>query len=82
MGEKIKKYTEIKIGDELFDIELNKPHTAGEPYSIHIQNPKFRMEMRDFEFARMLAAVVFARKQLSKLKEHAFDEQSGSYKFD
>lgn len=68
MGEKIKNYSKIQIGKEIFDIELNKPHIKGEPYSVHIQNPKFRLEMRDFEFARMAAAIIFARKQLEKLK--------------
>lgn len=76
MGEIIKKYGEIEIGGQKFDIELNKPHIVNEEKNIHIQNDNFRLEMSDFEFARLAAAVVFANKQFEKLKENV-DEQSG-----
>ena len=71
MGEKIRDYAKIKIGEETFNIELNKPHVSGMPYCIHIQNHKFRMEMPDYEFARMASAIVFARQQFEKLKENS-----------
>lgn len=76
MGEIIKKYGKIEIGNQEFDIELNKPHFINGEKSIHIQNNKFRLEMPASEFSRMAAAVIFAKKQFDKLKEEA-DEQSG-----
>ena len=71
MGEIIKKYAKIQIGNREFDIELNKPHLINGEKSIHIQNNNFRLEMPDYEFARLAAAVVFAKKQFDKLKGDA-----------
>lgn len=71
MGEKIKNYEKIKIGEQEFDVELNKSHEKNDSKSIHIQNSKFRLDIPDFEFARVAAAIVYAKKQFDKLKENA-----------
>lgn len=71
MGEIIKNYGKIKIGGQEFNIELNKPDEINGAKNIHIQNDKFRLDMRDFEFMQMAAAIVYAKKQFDKLKENA-----------
>ncbi len=69
MGELIRNVSNIKIGNDNFDIEVNES-TNGTIYKdIHIQNPKFRLCVPENEFLAMLGCVMLAKKQLDIIKK-------------
>ena len=68
MGDVIRKVSEIKIGKESFDIELNHSTRGSEYRDIHIQNDKFRLEMPENEFLQMAACVILAKSQFDVIK--------------
>ena len=67
MGVKISNLAEIKIGENIFDVELNDG-TKSEKFNIHIQNKNFKFCFKDKEFEMFAACVVAAKKRFDILK--------------
>lgn len=68
MGEIIKKLGEIRIGNNCFLVELNKGTRKDGKYDIHIQNDFTRLNISEYDFCRMAAAVIHADEKISKYK--------------
>lgn len=68
MGERIRVLGHIHIGNEVLDIELNKPPAAGMDYTIHIQNEKIRFESAMRDFLKLAGAVLESKKQFLWVK--------------
>lgn len=68
MGELIRKVSELKIGNETFDIELNESTNDKGYRDVHVQNDKFRLSVPENEFMQMAACVLLAQKQLKFIK--------------
>jgi len=69
MGEIIKTFGKINIGNEEVEFELNKPHAAKDLRSVHVQSKRFRFEMNEKEFLKLALTVIVAEKKLRELKE-------------
>ncbi|WP_026507434.1 hypothetical protein [Butyrivibrio sp. MC2013] len=69
MGELISKLGELKVGDEVFDVELNASATTNGEESIHIQNSKYRFECSRSDFLKIAATIIFAEKNFESYKE-------------
>lgn len=69
MGEKIRNLGKIKIGETLYEVELNKGTHANSKYDIHIQNKEFRLNLSEHDFCKMAAAIIYADEKLRKYKE-------------
>ena len=68
MGEVLKVLKEIKLGDSKFLIEQNAPMTKQGSKVMHIQNEKFRMEMPEPEFLKLVGAIAYARRNFESMK--------------
>lgn len=68
MGDVIRKISEITIGKEKFDIELNHSARGSEYRDIHIQNDKFRLEIPENEFLQMASCIILAKRQFEVIK--------------
>lgn len=69
MGEIIRKIESINIRNTSFDIELNKSSDKSSYRDIHIQNDMFRFEMKEDEFIKIAASIIYAHKQLTNIKK-------------
>lgn len=67
MGEKIKDIGKIKISSYSFDVELNEGN-KNEKYNIHIQNDVLKLSYKEYEFAKLVACFMGARKRFEGLK--------------
>ena len=68
MGEILKNIKEIKLGEGKFLIEQNAPHARGDSNCIHLQNEKFRMEMAEPVFLKIVGAILWSRKNFDFMK--------------
>lgn len=68
MGEKIKDLGTISIGKAMLKIELNKGTKARGKYDIHIQNNKIRLNLDEYEFAKLANGIIFASEKIKKNK--------------
>ena len=75
MGNKISTLGRIKLGENIFDVELNEG-TKAEKFDIHIQNESFKLFFKDKEFATFAACFIAAKKRFDVLKGKS-NEQSG-----
>jgi len=66
MGEKIKDLGQIRLGKDIFTIELNNPESPEK--EIHIHNQSSRIALGERAFCKMCADILLARKQLMILK--------------
>lgn len=69
MGEKIKDIKEIKLGDQTLLMEMNKGTHRGRMYDIHIQNDKFRLNVTEGDFCKIVLSILYARDNLASYKE-------------
>ena len=69
MGEKIKVLSEISIGNNNLEIELNKATFHGGPRYIHLQNGVFRLNFTESEFIQVVTIMNKAAKKLKALKK-------------
>ena len=74
MGNKISTLGRIKIGENIFDVELNEG-TKDEKFDIHIQNEQVKFFFKDKEFARFAVCFIAAKKRFDVLKGKS-NEQS------
>lgn len=70
MGEKIKDITVLKLHDMDVAIELNDGDASSRAYkTIHIQNERFRLQLKEAEYLEMAAAIRIAAKKIREVKE-------------
>lgn len=67
MGEKIIDLDTIIIGEVKFNIELNEG-TKNSKYNIHIQNDRINLAYKDFNFIKLAACFIVAKKRLELFK--------------
>ena len=69
MGEKIKDITVLKLHDMDVAIELNDGDANSRSYkTIHIQNERFRLQLKESEYLEMAATLHVAADRLRKIK--------------
>lgn len=68
MGELIRVIDSIELGNQEFDIELNKSSNGSDEYEIHIQNEKIRLALTEKQFCKIATCILLARKQLHQVK--------------
>ena len=75
MGEKIKDITVLKLKDMDVAIELNDGDASSRAYkTIHIQNERFRLQLKEAEYLQMASAIHVAAERIKKYK--VFDERT------
>ena len=68
MGEKIRDLGSLKIGLNSFNIELNKGTNSMGDYDIHIQNEHVRLNISEYDFCKMAAALIHADEKVNEYK--------------
>jgi len=68
MGEKIKDLLKLKISNNDFNLELNKPTYNGGPRYIHLQSNRFRYNFTEIEFIEIVLQMNKAAKKIKTLK--------------
>lgn len=68
MGEKIETLSEGYLLGNRFEIELNRALSKGGDEQIHIQSPKFRIEMNKKDYLKYALSVLAAEKKLKDIK--------------
>lgn len=68
MGELIRELGEIKVGRNRFLVELNKATRKDGKYDIHIQNDFTRLNISEYDFCQMAAAIIYADEKITKYK--------------
>jgi len=67
LGSKLANLAEIRIGDNIFNVELNEG-TKSEKFDVHIQNNNLKLYFKDKDFAIFSACVIAAKKRFDRLK--------------
>jgi hypothetical protein len=67
MGNKIKDIGHIRLGKNVFAVELNNPEALEK--EIHIQNESLRLAFGERIFYKIGAEILLAKKQLMIIKE-------------
>lgn len=68
MGEKIRNLGKINIGENTYIVELNKSTRKDGKYDIHIQDDFTRLNISEYDFCKMVAAIIHADEKISKYK--------------
>lgn len=69
MGEKIRDIQEIHLSHNKLLIEENKGTHKGCRYDIHFQNKHFRLNVSEYDFYGIAAAIMYADENLRSYKE-------------
>lgn len=69
MGEVIRNLNRVRIGESEFVIEENKGTHKGCKFDIHIQNPRFRLNLTEKDFCKIATCILFAKENLSSYKD-------------
>lgn len=69
MGELIRNLGTVKIGKVNYNVELNTGTNQIGKFDIHIQNKDFRLNISEYDFCRMVAAIIYADDKLKKYKK-------------
>ena len=70
MGEKIKDITILKLHDMDVAIELNDGNASTRAFkTIHVQNDRFRLQLKESQYLQIAAAVSVAAKKIRGYKE-------------
>ena len=68
MGELLKTYGHIDINGQRLAIELNEPINPQTGGIVHLQSDKFRLEMSQADFYRLVVTINLAKKNLCRIK--------------
>jgi len=69
MGEIIRNLGKIRIGKSEYKVELNTGTRNDGKYDIHIQNDEVRLNISEYDFCRMAAALIYADEKIRKYKK-------------
>lgn len=69
MGEKIKILAKGKLLGSDIEIELNRPPSQGCDEQIHLQSDNLRFEIDKKDYIQYALAILFAEKNLRRLKK-------------
>lgn len=67
MGNRIENLTEIEMGNQSYNVELNGGNKQ-EKFDIHIQNEQINICLKDYEFAQFVTAILVAERRMERFK--------------